>query len=603
MSYVDAFFDRENDTVRVVERTIEGKRVFKDYPAKYTFYVPDAKGKHRSIYGEPLQRIVCKNVKEFRKELAINSGKKLYEADFKPQLVVLSENYANIDAPKLHVAFWDIEVDMQAYAYPSGHRVKIRPKNPLQHSIEREVVVFELGQMPERDKFEVYDEVAKRWVPVLGCRYLEAGPGYAAPEDAFMPITAIAVHLQWIDTLVCLALPPPTMTMEQAREAVAEFPNTYLFETEAEMLETFLTLIEDADVLSGWNSEGFDMPYTVNRITKVLSKDDTRRLCFWNQYPKRREYEKFGKTATTYDLIGRVHMDSLELYRKYNYEERHSYRLDAIGEIELGENKVQYEGTLDQLYHNDFKEFIRYNRQDTALLDKLDKKLKFMDLANTIAHANTLLLPAVMGAVAVTEQALINEAHRRGMQIPNRKKLDDNADTQAAGAYVAHPKEGIHDWIGSLDINSLYPSVIRALNMSNETIVGQLRQTNTNASIAAQMAKGKTFAAAWEGKFGSLEYEAVMNKEIGTDITIDWESGDSSVLSAAEVYQLIFESNNPFMLSANGTIFSYETEGLIPGLLKRWYAERKLFQAELKAAINLRSGIEVDAEFATLLTL
>ena len=81
MSYVDAFFDRENDTVRVVERTSEGNRVFKDYPAKYTFYVPDTKGKHRSIYGEPLQRIVCKNVKEFRKELAINSGKKLYEAE------------------------------------------------------------------------------------------------------------------------------------------------------------------------------------------------------------------------------------------------------------------------------------------------------------------------------------------------------------------------------------------------------------------------------------------------------------------------------------------------------------------------------------------
>jgi DNA polymerase elongation subunit (family B) len=418
--------------------------------------------------------------------------------------------------------------------------------------------------------------------------------GYAAPDDAFMPITAIAVHLQWLDTLICLAIPPKTMTMDEAKKAVEEFPNTFLFETEAEMLDTFLNLIQDADVLSGWNSEGFDIPYTVNRVTKVLSKDDTRRFCLWNQFPKKREYEKFGKTAITYDLIGRVHLDSLELYRKYNYEERHTYRLDAIGELEVGETKTQYEGTLDQLYNNDFRKFIEYNRQDTSLLDKLDKKLKFIDLANTIAHDNTVLLPTIMGAVAVTEQAIINEAHRRGLQIPNRPKRDDNEDTQAAGAYVAYPKEGVHDWIGSLDINSLYPSVIRALNMGPESIVGQLRQTMTDAYIQGQMAKGKSFAAAWEGMFGSLEYTAVMNKEIGTEITIDWEGGESSVLSAAEVYQLVFDSNNPFMLSANGTIFTYEKEAVIPGLLKRWYSERKEMQAKLKEAIKAGNKIEED---------
>lgn len=460
---------------------------------------------------------------------------------------------------------------------------------------EKEITVFQLGQLQNKDDYEVFDEVTKTWVPVGKCRYLDGGPGYAAPDDAFMPITAIAVHLQWVDTLICLALPPKTLTMEQAQEQVKEFPNTYLFETEAEMLDTFLNLIEDADVLSGWNSESFDIPYTVNRIAKVLSKDDTRRLCLWNQYPKRREYEKFGKAAVTYDLVGRVHMDSLELYRKYNYEERHSYRLDAIGEMELGETKVQYEGTLDQLYNNDFKEFIRYNRQDTALLDKLDKKLKFIDLANTIAHDNTVLLPTVMGAVAVTEQAIINEAHRRGLQIPNRKARDDGEDTQAAGAYVAYPKEGIHDWIGSLDINSLYPSVIRALNMGPETIVGQLRQTMTDDYIKAQMGKGKSFAAAWEGKFGSLEYESVMNREIGTEIIIDWEDGESTILSAAEVYRLIFESNNPFMLSANGTIFTHEKEGVIPGLLARWYRERKELQAKLKDCI--KAGNKVEEEY------
>jgi DNA polymerase elongation subunit (family B) len=128
--------------------------------------------------------------------------------------------------------------------------------------------------------------------------------------------------------------------------------------------------------------------------------------------------------------------------------------------------------------------------------------------------------------------------------------------------------------------------------MGPETIIGQLRQTATEDYIAKQVAKGKSFAAAWEGQFGSLEYEAVMAQEIGTDITIDWENGDSDVLSAAEVYRLIFESNQPWMISANGTIFTYEKEGIIPGLLKRWYAERKEMQAKLKDAIKAGNKIE-----------
>jgi hypothetical protein len=128
--------------------------------------------------------------------------------------------------------------------------------------------------------------------------------------------------------------------------------------------------------------------------------------------------------------------------------------------------------------------------------------------------------------------------------------------------------------------------------MGPETIVGQLRQTQTQEYIDNLVAKGKSFAAAWEGMFGSIEYTAVMSQEIGTEITIDWEDGSVDILSAAEVYKLIFESNQPFMLSANGTIFTYEKEGIIPGLLKRWYAERKEMQAKLKECIQAGNKIE-----------
>jgi DNA polymerase elongation subunit (family B) len=190
-----------------------------------------------------------------------------------------------------------------------------------------------------------------------------------------------------------------------------------------------------------------------------------------------------------------------------------------------------------------------------------------------------------MGAVAVTEQAIINEAHQRGMVVPNRKGRDDQGDTQAAGAYVAFPKRGMHDWIGAIDINSLYPSAIRALNMAQESIVGQLRPIMTDKYIQDKIAAGSSFADAWENMFGSLEYTAVMAGEAGTEITVDWEAdGRSDVMSAADVWRLIFDSNQPWMLSANGTIFSYEQKAIVPGLLERWYAERKELQAKKKEA-------------------
>jgi len=522
LSYVDALFSKDEDRIYVVER-VDGKRLYKEFPANYIFYYDDPRGKFRTIYDTPVSRFSTRSGKEFFKELKMHPKNKVWESDVKPLVRCLEENYLGKDAPKLNVAFFDIEVD--------------------------------------------FDPVR----------------GFSRPEDPFNPVTAISIYLDWLDKLITLVIAPKSYSRESAQEIVNKFDDCYLFDTEQDMINTFLELIDDADILSGWNSEGFDIPYMVMRTTQILSKDDTRRYCLWNQFPKKRTFERFGAENITFDLIGRVHMDYMQLYRKYTYEERHSYSLDAIGEYELDERKTQYEGTLDQLYNKDFPKFIEYNRQDTLLLAKLDKKLRFIDLANELAHDNTVLLPTVMGAVAVTEQAIINEAHQRGLVVQNRSSSDDQ-DTQAAGAYVAYPKRGMHEYIGAIDINSLYPSAIRALNMAPETIVGQLRPTLTDHYINEKMANGSSFADAWENMFGSLEYTAVMNMEPGTELTVDWEGGGSDTMSAKDIWHLIFEGNQPWILSANGTIFKYDAKGVVPGLLERWYAERKELQAKKKDA-------------------
>ena len=580
MSYVDAYLEKNSDTVKVVER-VNGKRIFREYPAQYMFYYDDVKGKHRTIFNTPVSRFSTKSNKLYQKELRLYRDKKLYESDLNPIFRCLEENYQNKDAPDLHIAFFDIEVDFD-------------PKK-----------------------------------------------GFAPPEDPFSRVTAISLYLNWLDKLITLVMPPKNMNLETANQIAAKFPDCYVFDKERELLETFLALIDDADILSGWNSEGFDIPYLVNRINQIIDKEAISKFCLWNMLPKVREYEKFGSTKKTYDLVGRVHLDYLELYRKYTYSEMHSYRLDAIGEHEIGENKIPYEGSLDQLYNNDFEKFIAYNRQDTALLQKLDAKLKFIDLSNELAHDNTVLLPTTMGAVAVTEQAIINLAHKLGYVIPDRKvvsedrrgriwlthnddinmfeqsthemiskgaELDEtgrlyvpkeiyrnNRDywqeflpsAAAAGAFVADPKRGLHDWIGAIDINSLYPSVIRALNMSPETIIGQLRHTHTEKYLRDKMAKEKcTLTKAWEGIFATLEYTSVMNQEIGTDILIDWEDGKTERKSAAEIYKMIFDSYKPWVLSANGTIFTLEQKGIVPELLSMWFSERKELQAKKKSATD-----------------
>jgi DNA polymerase elongation subunit (family B) len=523
MSYVDALHDRDTDRIHVVER-VNGERIYNEFPANYVFYYDDPKGKHRTIYGTPVSRFSTRNGKEFHKEQKIQgSGKRLWESDVNVVYRSLSEHYLGADAPKLQTCFFDIEVDFD----------------------------------PEK--------------------------GFSPPSDPFNPITSITLYLDWLGQLITLAVPPKGMSWEDAVAIGNKFENTFMFEKEADMLDQFLNLIDDADILSGWNSEGYDIPYTVLRTNRVLSKDDTRRFCLWGQYPKKRTFERFGAENVTFDLIGRVHMDYMQLYRKYTYEERHSYSLDAIGEYELGERKTAYEGTLDQLYNQDFETFIEYNRQDVALLFKMDQKLRFLDLANELAHDNTVLLPTTMGAVAVTEQAIINEAHQLDMVVPNRNR-DDLGETQAAGAYVAHPKKGMHDWVGAIDINSLYPSAIRALNMGPETIVGQLRPIMTDGLIKERRASGRSFADAWEGLFATLEYTAVMEMQAGTEITVDWENGESTVHTGAELWKMIFDSNTSWILSANGTIFTYEKKGIIPGLLERWYAERKELQAKKKDA-------------------
>ena len=536
--YIDALFKRGGDSevIRLVER-VHGKRVYTEYPPDYHFYLTDPKGSHKTIYGDTVKKIIPRTFVEKQKILkTLSSNSRKWESDVDPIFRCLEQNYSSGDAPALNVAFFDIETDF-----------------------DKEL-------------------------------------GWSEASDANNMITSISVHLQWLDEIVCLAVPPQTLTWDEAQAIADEVGNVVLFEKEADMLNAFMDVIEDADVLSGWNSEPYDIPYTVNRIKKVLGKQETRRLCLWDQQPKVREFERGGKTQPTYDLIGRIHVDYMQLYKKYNYEERHSYALNAIAEAELGETKVQYDGTLDELYNDDFKTFLEYNLQDTRLLDKLDKKLQFIDLANSIAHSSCVLIQTTMGAVAVTDQNVLMEAHSRNLVCPDKKRSDESEDNRAAGGWVATPKKGLHKWLGSTDMKSLYPSVIRTLNMSPETIVGQIKLDRTDAAIAAWESKGgkHTFASWWNDRFNVLEMEDFYDADIANKLTLEMENGDAFEVTGSELRDLIFNGNQPWCISANGTIFRTDIDGVIPALLTRWYSERKTLQGIMTNYTQIEDNPKID---------
>lgn len=539
--YVDALFKRggNEEVIKVVER-VNGERIYKEYPPDYHFYINDPRGTHKTIYGNFVKRITPKTFAEKQKLIKTMSGNVVkWESDVDPVFRCLEQNYKGADSPKLHIAFFDIET-----------------------SYDRET-------------------------------------GWSEPSVAANYITSISVYLQWLNEMVCLAIPPDTLTWEEANaiaERVAETESSVvvLFKTESEMLSAFMDVVDDADTLSGWNSEAFDIPYTINRIRKVMGKHEPSRLCLWNQTPKSRTFDRGGKEQVTYDLVGRNHVDYLQLYQKYTYEEKQSYALDSIAEAELDERKVQYDGTLDELYHDDFEKFLEYNIQDTRLLDKLDKKLQYIDLANNVAHENCVLLQTTMGAVAVTDQAVLLEAHSHGLVCPDKKR-DREEDGKAAGGWVATPKKGLHQWIGSVDLNSLYPSTIRALNMSPETIVGQIRLTRTNSEIEHYIAKGgkHTFSGWWNDRYNVLEMDEFFQEDIGAMLTLDMESGDSFQLSAKELHDLVFADGSNWCISANGTLFRTDIDGMIPLLLARWYAERKILQRQAGDILDINMGFEL----------
>jgi len=235
----------------------------------------------------------------------------------------------------------------------------------------------------------------------------------------------------------------------------------------------------DADIVTGWNVQGFDIPYMYNRISKILGEKNAKRLSPVNMI-REREYEKFNKTQIEINLIGLTTLDYLELYRKFTYSQQESYRLDHIAHVELDERKLDYSEVenLNQLYKLDYDKFIDYNIKDVELVDKLEDKMKLIDMALAIAYDAKVNYGDVFTQVRMWDVLIHNWLYDQNISIPPKEFKEKK--TQYAGGYVKDPQIGAHDWVMSFDLNSLYPHLIMQYNISPDTFVGDYVDVSIN---------------------------------------------------------------------------------------------------------------------------
>lgn len=536
--YIGTHFDKKKDIVKVLE-VQNGKTIQNEYQPEYYFYIPDKSGKYVQIHGDRLSKLTFKTYKDFtaNSRKYSNRGVKTFEAGVRPLFKTLEHHFKNMKKYKMNKTYFDIEVG------------------------------FDAGT----DK--------------------KPGRGYAEPSDPFNPVTAISLYNDWEDVLYSIVLKPDNLSLEEAEQLLHDIPNNVVVDDEITLLMIFFELIKDTHIFTGWNQRFFDIPYLVNRTRLLLGKEGTKNFCLWGYEPVKSVVEKYGKDQDVYDLIGRVHLDMLELYQKYTYTEQPSYSLDAIAYFELKENKVPYKGTIDYMYKNDLRLFVDYARQDTLLLKKIDDKKDHINLAFTIAHENLVDIKTVMGAVALSDNAIVREAHNLNMIVPDKDRSKQNG--KIAGAFVADPVKGLTEWIGSVDLTSLYPQIFRALNLGNETIIGQVRHTITGPIIEERLASGMDFAEAWGDFFWVKEFEEIRNKT-NTMLIVDLEDGSSFELSASEIHDFIFGHN--YIITANCTIISKDKQSVVASLLGKWFTDRKRFQNRAETYEKLTQGIDLPKE-------
>ena len=309
----------------------------------------------------------------------------------------------------------------------------------------------------------------------------------------------------------------------------------YYFEDEIAMINSFLFHWSQSppEVVTGWNCRLYDIPYLCGRIERIMGPKKMKLMSPWGIVSHETIFIN-GREFNIFDIAGVTTLDYLELYKKFTYTNQESYRLDYIAEVELGQKKLDHSefDTFKDFYNGNWKKFVDYNIVDVELVDRLEDKMKLIELALTMAYDAKVNFVDVMFQVRMWDTIIYNYLKKRNIVIPPRDRTEKSERYE--GAYVKQPVPGVYDWVVSFDLNSLYPHLMMQYNISPETLV--------------------------EEKHPSATIDKILNKEI------------------------TFEMYKDYSVCANGAMFRKDIKGFMPELMEKMYAERKIFKKKMLQA-------------------
>jgi len=309
------------------------------------------------------------------------------------------------------------------------------------------------------------------------------------------------------------------------------------FSSEYDLLNDFINwwMIEDntPEVVTGWNIELYDIPYLVRRLDRVLGEKLMKRMSPWGLVTEDEIYIA-GRKHISYDVGGITQLDYLNLYKKFTYKAQESYRLDYIAEVELGQKKLDHSefDTFKDFYTKGWQKFVEYNIVDVELVDRMEDKMKLIELAITMAYDAKANYADVFSQVRMWDTIIYNYLKKRNIVIPPKERSDK--DSKYAGAYVKEPIPGKYDWVVSFDLNSLYPHLIMQYNISPETLLDEKHPTVT--------------------------VDKILNQEI------------------------TFELYKDKAVCANGAMFRKDVRGFLPELMEKIYQDRTIYKKKMLAA-------------------
>ena len=323
------------------------------------------------------------------------------------------------------------------------------------------------------------------------------------------------------------------------------------FWTEQEMLTDFHKWWVDntPDIVTGWNCNLYDIPYICRRIERVMGEKWMKSLSPWGKVNMREVYIQ-GRRNLAYEIVGVSILDYLDLYKKFTYTNQESYRLDHIANVELGQKKLDHSEfeNFKAFYTNDWQKFVEYNVVDVELVDRLEKKMKLLELAVTMAYDAKVNFEDVYSQVRMWDTLIYNYLKERKICVPPKQDAPSKND-KYAGAYVKEPKPGLYEWVVSFDLNSLYPHLIMQYNISPETLVDQRHPTAT--------------------------VDGLLNQEVSIG------SGD-------------------YCVCANGAQYRKDILGFLPEMMQRIYDERTIYKKRMLAAKQALENSSSPAESEAL---